>query len=85
MVEYCLNVFQEETFIYLKHCSCLLLAVACPIKPFFLFSLKLFQIDSKIMVASSFENGSIFFWDLRSSKVLMQNKIHSEPGKKFLQ
>lgn len=33
-----------------------------------------------LMCGAIYENGSIYFWDVKAAKVVISGKLHSEPG-----
>jgi len=42
--------------------------------------LKLMKFGTKCAVVSSYEDGGIYFWDILTTKLLMSNKLHTQPA-----
>jgi hypothetical protein len=49
-------------------------------------SVKLFEtpLCEDMMVASSFENGEVFLWNLKTGTIFAHHKLHNEPGSAVL-
>lgn len=47
-------------------------------------NIKLFSLNQENIVAACYENGGIYFWNLKTNTLMIESKLHNEPSFFFL-